>query len=88
MLWNTVWYYLYKNDPEYYLTIRQRARVFYEHKSKYKKVGVLPIRISVLLYIGNTPTFSYFDLYLYAAHYVIFYEQIVNEGEGRVDYGS
>ena len=36
-------------------------------KSKYEKVGVLPIRT------GSTPTFSYFDLYLcsvYAAYYV------------------
>ena len=68
------------------------------YKSKYKKVGVLPIRIvwsnvssigpsseknegpmletlDHTLRIGSTPTFLYFDLYLYsayAAHYVYF----------------
>ena len=54
-------------------------------KSKYKKVGVLPIRIvwsnegpmletlDHTIRIGSTPTFLYFDLYLhsaYAAHFV------------------
>ena len=69
-------------------------------QSKYKKVGVLPIRIvwskkyrkNIFLFlsdegpmletldrtirIGSTPTFLYFDLYLYsayAAHYVYIY---------------
>ena len=71
------------------------------YKSKYKKVGVLPIRrvtsnvlsvgpsseknmrtvsgsdegptletLEFTIRIGNIPTFSHFDLYLYAAHYV------------------
>ena len=55
------------------------------YTSKYKKVGVLPIRIvksnvssvrpslDFTIRIGSTPTFSYFELYLYsayAAHFV------------------
>ena len=58
------------------------SSALYMYKSKYKKVGVLPIRVvqfrNIRLYylynIGSTPTFLYFDLYLYsayAAHYVI-----------------
>ena len=63
------------------------------HKLKYKKVGVLPMRIvwsnvssigpsserpmletlDYTIRIGSSPTFLYFDLYLYSAyagHYV------------------
>ena len=49
----------------------QRLRVHvqgYLYKSKNKNVGVL-----YYPYIGSTPTYLYFDLYLntaYAAHYV------------------
>ena len=43
---------------------------------KYKKVGVLPMIISHItletldytIRIGSTPTFFYFDLYLYSAY--------------------
>ena len=53
------------------------------YKSKYKKVGVLPIRLvkfnfsremlNFAICIGRTSTFVYFDLYLYSAHYFIHY---------------
>ena len=61
--------------------------IMYEYKSKYKKAGVLPIRIvwsnvsgflsdegpmletlDHTIRIGSTPTFLYFDLYLYSAY--------------------
>ena len=64
-----------------------------DNKSKYKKVGVLPIWIvgalpnegqtletlDYTIRIGSTPTFLYFDLYLYsayAAHYVYYFNSI------------
>ena len=64
------------------------SRLSYQYKSKYEKVSVPPIRITnpfltdegptletldVTIRISSTPTFSYYDMYLYsayAAHYV------------------
>ena len=84
----------------------------HSYKSKYKKVGVLPIRrvtsnvlsvgpsseknmrtvsgsdegptletLEFTIRIGSIPTFSHFDLYLYAAHYV--YLNVVGWTIGR-----
>ena len=74
-------------------------------KSKYKKAGVLPIRIvwsnvsSIgpssenwsFIRIGSTPTFLYFDLYLYSAytaHYVYIFLFIIHCSMFNVQCGS
>ena len=52
--------------------------LYLSYKLKYRKVGVLPIHLSdegptletldYTIRIGSTPTFLYFDLYLYSAY--------------------
>ena len=67
---------VFLSGPYVFIFIFKKTSVY----KWYKKVGVLPIRIvwsnvtlDHTIRIGSTPTFLYFDLYLYsayAAHYV------------------